>query len=282
MSYVGVQDSLPSARSTSHDRPSLRASWASGRATVGAWCGIPSALTAEVLARAGFDWLCIDMQHGCMDYAEALEMIRALDTTSCASIVRVPWNEPGIIGRVLDAGADGVIIPMIQSAADAEAAVASCLYPPQGRRSFGPMRVGLRDGGSYFRRANGHILVIPMIETAEALADLDAIAATPGIGALFLGPFDMSVALGLQPRDNDGEDKFDQAITSIVAAARANGIGAAVLSSAKLFQQRVEQGFDMISTTTDLAALSLAARADLKIAAEALAAASVPESSPSA
>ncbi|WP_043284337.1 HpcH/HpaI aldolase family protein [Paraburkholderia oxyphila] len=264
MSYSNV--SVAKTKDGLKARPSLRAIWAQGGTAVGGWCGIPSALSAEAMARAGFDWVCIDMQHGCMDYATALEMIRAIDATPCQSIVRVPWNEPAMIGRVLDAGADGVIIPMIRTPADAQAAVDACRYPPEGRRSFGPMRVGLRDGASYFSEANGRVLVIPMIETEDALAHVEAIAAIPGVGALFLGPYDMSVALGLPPRDNDGEAAFDHAVATIVAAAKKAGIGAAVLSSATLFAQRAAQGFNMISTTVDLTALSQAARNDLAAA----------------
>ena len=110
----------------------LKARWKAGDTTLGAWCMIPGALTAEALSGAGFDWVLIDMQHGCMDYDMALSMIRAVDLGAAAPIVRVPWNDPGIIGRALDAGALGVVIPMIQSAADARRAVDACLYPPAG------------------------------------------------------------------------------------------------------------------------------------------------------
>ena len=266
MSYTVADDPDAKAGRSAQSRPSPRSIWEQGRTAVGAWCAIPSALSAEALARSGFDWICIDMQHGCMDYTIALEMIRAIDATPCQAIVRVPWNEPSMIGRILDAGADGVIIPMIQSPADARAAVDLCFYPPAGRRSFGPMRVGLREGGSYFSNANSRTLVILMIETADALANVEAIAATQGVGALFMGPYDMSVALGLPPGDNDGQEAFDHAVAKIVAATKHAGIGAAVLSSAGLFARRAAQGFNMISTTTDLATLSLAARNDLKVA----------------
>jgi len=241
----------------------LRQIWKDGGVAIGAWCAIPSGLTVEAVARCGYDWICIDMQHGCIDYAVALEMIRAADINGTPSIVRVPWNEPGIIGRVLDAGAAGVIVPMVQSATDARAAVDACLYPPLGKRSFGPMRVSLRDGAGYFRTANDKLIVIPMIETAEALAQVDEIAEIPGVGALFLGPFDMSVNLGLRPGDNDGEALFDAAIAKIVAATKRNKIGAAVLSNSGLYQLRVEQGFDMVSVATDLTALSSYMRSEL-------------------
>ncbi|MBX3446671.1 MAG: aldolase [Parvibaculaceae bacterium] len=242
----------------------LKARWAKDEVTLGAWCMIPEPLTAEALGRAGFDWVLVDMQHGCMDYETALNMIRAIDTTSAVPVIRVPWNEPGIIGRVLDAGALGVIIPMIQTADDARRAVDACLYPPKGRRSFGPVRVGMRDGPGYFLEANDRVAVIPMIETPEALANVEAIAAVPGVDALFVGPFDLSIALGLPPGDNDGKPAFDAAIAKVSAAARAANVATAVLSNAKVAPLRIAQGFRMISTTTDINALSMAARGDLE------------------
>lgn len=243
---------------------SLKSRWTSGEVTLGAWCMIPGALTAEALARGGFDWVLIDMQHGCMDYETALAMIRAIDLTPAIPIVRVPWNDPGIIGRVLDAGALGVVVPMIQTPEDARRAVDACLYPPAGRRSFGPVRVGMRDGPGYFGEANARVAVISMIETAEALASVEEIASVPGVDALFVGPFDLSVALGLPPGDNDGKPAFDDAIGKISAAARRAGVATAVLSNAKVAPLRIEQGFQMISVTTDIAALTAATRSDLE------------------
>lgn len=244
---------------------SLKTRWAAGEATLGAWCMMPGAMTAEVLGKAGFDWVLIDMQHGCMDYETALSMIRAVDLSDAVPIVRVPWNDPGIIGRVLDAGALGVVIPMIQSAADARRAVEACLYPPAGSRSFGPVRVGLRDGPGYFATANSRVAVIPMIETAQALAEVDDIAATPGVDALFVGPFDLSIALGLPPGDNDGVPVFDDAIAKVSAAARRAGVATAVLSNAKVAPLRLRQGFQMVSVVTDINALTMAARSDLEV-----------------
>ena len=243
---------------------SLKTRWTAGEATLGAWCMMPGAMGAEALSKAGFDWVLIDMQHGCMDYETALSMIRAVDLGAATPIVRVPWNDPGVIGRVLDAGALGVVIPMIQSAEDARRAVAACLYPPAGSRSFGPIRVGLRDGPGYFANANARVAVIPMIETAEALAEVDEIAATPGVDALFVGPFDLSIALGLPPGDNDGHPIFDAAIARVSAAAARSGVATAVLSNAKVAQLRLRQGFRMVSVVTDIAALTAAARADLE------------------
>lgn len=224
---------------------------------------MPGAMSAEALGKVGFDWVLVDMQHGCMDYETALSMIRAIDLSNAVPIVRVPWNDPGIIGRVLDAGALGVVIPMIQSAADARRAVDACLYPPAGSRSFGPVRVGLRDGPGYFATANSRVAVIPMIETAQALEEVEEIAGTPGVDALFVGPFDLSIALGLPPGDNDGEPVFDAAIARITAAAKSAGVATAVLSNAKVAPIRLKQGFQMVSVATDINALTMAARADL-------------------
>lgn len=242
---------------------SLKSRWTAGEVTLGAWCMIPSPLIAEALGKAGFDWVLIDMQHGGMDYETALSMIRAVDLSKAAPIVRVPWNDPGIIGRVLDAGALGVVIPMIQSVDDARRAVEACLYPPAGSRSFGPVRVGLRDGPGYFATANDRVAVIPMIETAQALAQVEQIAATPGVDALFVGPFDLSIALGLTPGDNDGTPVFDEAIAAISAAARRAGVATAVLSNARVAPLRIRQGFQMVSVATDINVLTAGARADL-------------------
>lgn len=249
---------------------SLRLRWHRDDVTLGAWCMVPSSLTAEILAKGGFDWVLIDMQHGCMEYQTAVEMIRAIDLAGITPLVRVPWNEPGIIGRMLDAGAMGIVAPMINSVAEAQSLVEACRYPPNGRRSLGPVRVGARDGMGYVASANDRIAVIPMIETVEALAAVEDIAAVPGVDALFVGPFDLSFSLGLRPGDNDGEPKFDDAIARINIAARENGIATAVLSTAALASLRASQGFRMISVMTDSQSLAAAAQANLSLARSAI------------
>lgn len=248
----------------------LKLRWQRDEVTLGAWCMIPTSLTAEILAKGGFDWVLVDMQHGCMDYQTAVEMIRAIDLAGITPIVRVPWNEPGIVGRMLDAGAMGIVAPMIQSVDEARRLVESCRYPPAGRRSLGPVRVGARDGLGYVAGANDRIAVIPMIETVEALAAVEGIAAVPGVDALFVGPFDLSFSLGLPPGDNDGKPAFDDAIMRVNAAARARGIATAVLSTAALAPLRAQQGFRMISVLTDSGALAAAAHASLSSARKAI------------
>lgn len=250
---------------------SLKTRWRRDEMTLGAWCMIPSSLTAEILAKGGFDWVLVDMQHGCMDYPTAVEMIRAIDLAGITPIVRVPWNEPGIVGRMLDAGAMGIVAPMIQCADEARRLVEACLYPPAGRRSLGPVRVGARDGMGYVAGANDRVCVIPMIETVEALASVEDIAAIPGVDALFVGPFDLSFSLGLPPGDNDGKPAFDDAIAGINAAARAREIATAVLSTATLAPLRAAQGFRMISVLTDSQGLAAAAHASVAAARQGIA-----------
>lgn len=244
----------------------LKTRWQRDEVTLGAWCMIPSSLTAEILAKGGFDWVLVDMQHGCMDYQTAAEMIRAIDLAGITPIVRVPWNEPGIVGRMLDAGAMGIVAPMVNSVAEAIQLVEACRYPPVGKRSLGPVRVGARDGMGYVASANDRITVIPMIETADALAAVEDIAAVLGVDALFVGPFDLSFSLGLPPGDNDGKPAFDDAIARVNAAARAKSIATAVLSTAALAPLRASQGFRMISVITDSVALGMAAHGSLAAA----------------
>ena len=242
---------------------SLRQRWTSGDVTLGAWCMMPGALGVEAVAPLGFDWILIDMQHGCMDYEGALDMIRAADIHGVCPVVRVPWNEPGIIGRVLDAGAMGIIAPMIETIDDARRLVDACRYPPAGRRSLGPIRVNTRDGMMYLLTANENVAVIPMIETRAALDVVDEIVALEGVDAAFMGPFDLSIALGLPPGDNDGEPVFDEAVKSIIGACRTHNKAGAVLSNASVAPLRVQQGFQMVSVTTDIASLTMASQTAL-------------------
>ncbi|HTW34378.1 MAG TPA: aldolase/citrate lyase family protein [Rhizomicrobium sp.] len=242
---------------------SLIPRWKAGEITLGAWCMIPGPLGVEAVTQFEFDWVLIDMQHGCMDYETAVDMIRAADISGVCPVVRVPWNEAGIIGRVLDAGALGLIIPMIDTGADAERAARFALYPPDGQRSLGPIRVGARDGRDYFSRANERIAIIPMIETVTALAEVESIVSLPGIDGVFMGPFDLSLALGLPPGDNDGKPDFDSAVDKIISACKRAGKCAAVLSNENTAPLRAKQGFQMISVTTDMNALATASGASL-------------------
>ena len=176
-------------------------------------CGSRSAstITAEVAARQGFDYVCVDTQHGAIEYQAAVGMFQAIELGGGMPITRVPWNEQGIIGKMLDAGAHGVIVPMVNTREQAEAVVRSCRYAPEGSRSFGPTVVGMRHA-DYVAWAGTSVAVIPMIETTEALGNLDDIMSVPGVDAIYVGPADLSLSLGLKPRNNDGEAVFDDAL----------------------------------------------------------------------
>lgn len=177
--------------------------------------------------------------------------------------MRVPWNEPGIIGKSLDAGARGIIVPMVNTRASAEAAVRACRYAPAGGRSFGPARVSRQEGPGYYPRANDDVSVIPMIETVEALENLDGILSVPGVDAIYVGPSDLSVSLGLPPANNDGVAAFDEAYAAILDACRRHGVIAGCHTLSELCQRRIEQGFQMITITSDTTALARGLESEL-------------------
>ena len=232
----------------------LRTQWNEGRDTLGVWLAIPSIISAETAARVGFDYVCIDNQHGVNDYQQTVAMAQAILLGGGTPIARVPWNEPGIIGKMLDAGIEGNIVPMVNSAAEAAAVVRYGRYAPMGARSFGPVVAGMRRPNHYDWSTDG-IALIPMIETVEAIANLDEILAVPGIDAIYVGPADLSITLGLPPGNNDGESTFDDALATIVKGCRNAGIVPGIHATAALVERRLEQGFRMITVTSDMLAM---------------------------
>ena len=242
---------------------SLRQRWADGDNLIGGWLSIPATLSAEVMARAGFDYVCVDAQHGTVDYQVTVELIRAIDHGGSVPIVRVPWNEPGIIGKMLDAGAEGVIIPMVNTAEEAAAAVSACRYAPDGgSRSFGPT-VGRIRRDDYFEWARENIAVIPMIETKEAVENLPEILAVPGIDAVYVGPADLSLTLDLPPANNDGDAAFDEAYATIISECEKAGVMPGCHATGSLVQKRFGQGMRMVTAIADQLALAAGAKADL-------------------
>lgn len=241
-----------------------KAKWLRGEVTFGAWLSIPSSFSAEVVARQAFDWICIDMQHGAGDYQAALTMLQAIGTSEATPIVRVPGNESWMIGRLLDAGAMGIIVPMVNSVEEAQAVVSACRYFPAGARSYGPTRAGLyAGGGEYFARANDEVACIPMIETKQALERLDDILSVPGIDAVYVGPADMSITLGLPPRmDNGGA--FEEARIAIAEACRRHGVTAGIHANASLAARHAAAGYRMITVFDDAGAIAAGAARDLR------------------
>ena len=245
---------------------SLRQVWNEGAITLGAWLCVPSTVTAELVARSGVDYVCIDTQHGAIDYSDAAPMIQAILAGGSRPIVRVPWNEPGIIGKMLDAGAQGVIVPMVNSVAEAESVVRACRYAPDGARSYGPMMAATRVEGDYVAWARDNVAVIPMIETTTALEVLDDIVAVDGIDAVYVGPADLSLTLGLPPRNNDDADSFTDAIGAVADACERAGVVAGIHSTGELTPRRVERGFRMVTVTADNVAMRLGLATELESA----------------
>lgn len=172
---------------------------ANGGEAVCGWLGINSSVSAELMAQQGYDAVCVDLQHGSSDYTNALVMLQAISTTDATPFVRVPYNDPAIIGKVLDAGAYGIICPMINTAAEAQAFIHACRYFPVGGRSVGPLRAGLYAGSDYFDHANDTVITMAMIESKEAVDNLEDILKTPGLDAIFVGPSDLAVTMGEKP-----------------------------------------------------------------------------------
>ena len=246
----------------------LKALWAEGRPSINGWCSIGSPFTAEIMAAQGFDSVTIDMQHGALDYSALLPMFQAMRASGATLMARVPWLEPGIIMKALDAGAYGIICPMVNSAEEAARFVSYLRYPPHGQRSFGPTRVSFAAGANYAGEANDNILGFAMIETAEGMANLDAIAATPGLDGIYVGPADLTLGLGqgrLAPAFDREEPEMIEALQKIVAACRKAGIRAALHCGAPDYAARAASwGFDMMTVSNDVRMLAGAAEANVR------------------
>ena len=230
----------------------LRTLWNNDQAAVNGWLAVPSSFSAEVMAHQGWDTLTIDMQHGVIDYAQMVTMLQAISTTATVPIVRVPWLEPGIVMKALDAGAYGVICPMVNTREDAQRLVSYTHYAPQGARSFGPVRATLYGGADYATEANRTIVAFAMIETAQALDNLDAILSVEGLDAIYIGPSDLSLALGCKPVFDDVDPKVAQAIDHIVERARAHGVQAGVHNGRPdVALARIAKGFRFVTVSSD-------------------------------
>ena len=230
----------------------LRNLWAQGQAAVNGWLAIGNSFSAEVMAHQGWDTLTVDMQHGVIDYAQMVTMLQAISTTATVPVVRVPWLEPGIIMKSLDAGAYAIICPMVNTADDAARLVSYTHYAPRGARSFGPVRAALYGGADYAQHANDTVVAFAMIETAHALDNLDAILAVEGLDAVYIGPSDLSLALGCKPVFDDVDPPVAQAIAHIVTRAKAHGVRAGVHNGrVDVARARIALGFDFVTVGSD-------------------------------
>jgi 4-hydroxy-2-oxoheptanedioate aldolase len=243
----------------------LRAAVRDGRVLRGAWCASPSAVIAEAIASVGFDYVCVDLQHGAVDYSDAVHMFAMIAAQGATPIARVASNDPAEIGRVIDAGALGIIVPLVNNAAEAERAVAATRYPPRGNRSFGPIR-GSIAVGSREPIDLEQIFVAVMVETMSGLQLVDEIAATPDLDAIYCGPADLALALGLAPAYERTEQLHIDSIEAIRTACDAHGILPGVhCVGGEMAARRIAQGFRMTTIIQDVATVKSAAAAELAL-----------------
>jgi 4-hydroxy-2-oxoheptanedioate aldolase len=245
----------------------LKRKWADGQATINGWLSIGNAFTAEIMAEQGYDSLTVDIQHGFLDYGDAKGMLQAMRASGVVPMARVPWLDPGIIMKVLDAGAYGVICPMVNTADEAAALVAAMRYPPEGSRSFGPTRANISAGGGYAAEANANMLAFAMIETAEAVANVEAICATPGLDGVYIGPADLTLGVTegrLAPGFDREEPELVEIIKRILGAAKAAGLRAGLHCGSPAYAAKaIGWGFDMTTISGDARLLAGAAGASV-------------------
>ena len=239
-------------------RTRLQEVWERGETAVNGWLSIPSTVTAEMVARQDYDTITVDLQHGLIDYQVAIPMMQAIEAASDATIVaRPPWLEPGIIMKLLDAGAMAILCPLINTPQDAEALVKACHYAPKGMRSVGPVRAMMVHGPSYIQEANDAVVTLAMIETAQALENVEAIARTPGLSALYIGPSDLSQSLGHPIKMDPADPPVMAAIDRILAAAKAAGIKAGMHCMMPDYaRQMAARGFDFVTLGNDMRMLT--------------------------
>lgn len=244
----------------------LKKLWAEGKPAINGWCSIGSPFTAEIMAAQGYDSLTVDMQHGALDYSAALPMFQAMRASGATLMARVPWNDPGHIMKALDAGAMGIICPMINTRAEAEEFVSYMRYPPLGQRSYGPTRAVIAMPG-YGTAANDEVLALAMIETAKGVENLEEIAATPGLDGIYVGPADLTLGTQegrLPPGFDREEPEMLEIVRRIVDVSKANGIRACLHCGSPEYAVRaIGWGYDLTTIGGDVRLLAGAAGASV-------------------
>tara|TARA_B100001059_G_scaffold206535_1_gene217403 strand:- start:7155 stop:7943 length:789 start_codon:yes stop_codon:yes gene_type:complete len=244
----------------------LKELFKSGKPIINSWLAVPSSFSAEIMAQQGWDSLTIDMQHGLIDYPSAVNMMQAISTTETTPMARVNWNEPGQIMKILDAGCYGIICPMVSNRKEAENFVQACQYPPNGYRSFGPIRASIYGGNDYAKHADQEILKLAMIETKEALEKLDEILDTPNLDGIYIGPADLSLAVGEEPGfDKPENTKAYKEILRILDAAKKRGLLTGLHNgTAEYAQKMINKGFNLVTVGSDSRYMTAGAKSDLE------------------
>ena len=244
----------------------LRELFKAGKPIINSWLAVPSSFSAEVMANQGWDSLTIDMQHGLIDYPNAVNMLQAISTTETTPIARVNWNEPGQIMKILDAGCYGIICPMVSNRKEAENFVQACQYPPKGYRSFGPIRASIYGGEDYAKHADNEILKLAMIETKEALEKLDEILDTPNLDGIYIGPADLSLAVGEEPSFDKAENTkaYKEILRILEAAKKRNLLAGLHNGTAEYAKKMLSKGFNLVTVGSDSRFIAAGAKSDLE------------------
>jgi len=245
----------------------LKEAWAEGRTVFGLWAGIPNSFVAELLAGTGVDYVCVDQQHGLIGYEAVVSMFQAAENGGAAPITRVLSNDPYRIMESLDAGAWGVIAPLVNSPEEAARAVAACRYPPRGMRSYGPIRASGVIGSTDPEDLDREALCLVMVETKEALERVGEISATPGVDGIYIGPSDLAISLGLSPTLSIQEGEHAEAVKRIRESCHEHGIAAGIHSpDGEWARKHAEDGFDMVTVASDAAILRASALREVSMA----------------
>ena len=239
----------------------VRQLWAEGKPVINGWLHSPSTWSAEVMAHSGWDSLVVDMQHGMMGMETAIQMLQAISTTDTVPMVRVNWNTPGDTMRLLDAGAYGVICPMIETGAECEAFVGACRFPPLGYRSLGPTRARVYAGEDYAERANETVIAFAMIETQAGFDNRDEIMSVPGLDGVFVGIGDLRLSMTGEYGLSADDATVDAALDTILASAREHGIKAGLFSAgAAHASDMIARGYDFVTVMNDVSLMASAAQ----------------------
>jgi 4-hydroxy-2-oxoheptanedioate aldolase len=245
----------------------LKRTFAEGGSAIGGWCTTPSAFNAELLGVEGYDYVCVDCQHGLIGYDAMVPLLASLGRTGATPIVRVPFNHTPWMGQAFDAGAEGVIVPMVNTREDAERAAAACRYAPEGVRSFGPVRAGLFLNQAPPAEVNRQVLCFVMIETVQAVENAEEICATPGVDGVYVGPADLAISMGVAFGVDEMPPAHAEAIDHVAKVCSANGIVPGIhTGSGSDARQAIESGYRMATVSTDAAIFRSAIRSHLAAA----------------
>jgi 4-hydroxy-2-oxoheptanedioate aldolase len=235
-----------------------------GEPSIGTWLSLGSPLAAEQLTQVGFDWLNIEQEHAAIDASLTEALLQAISIGATVPMVRVPWKGADWIKRALDAGAYGVVVPMIMNGQEAEAAVAACKYPPEGIRSLGGIRTFLYGGSDYLEHANEEIVVVLQIEHIEAVHNARDILSVPGVDAYFVGPNDLCASMGLAPSLEPDHVEYWEALDAVKAIAQELGVAPGIhVATAERAQRMIDDGYQFISINSDAAFMAESAAAEV-------------------